>query len=141
MSLRGKSLYHGTTRKIKGDRLSPSKSCRTIKGRKFCDRIPKVYTTTNKDVALLFAANIPFRDAEIMKSGKVVYYIGKKDLNRFKGPGWIYKVEKKGFKKGPRRKYDEYISISQVKIVKKIFVPNLYNYIMKRPNIILVMKD
>ena len=143
MTLRNKRLYHGTSKKIKGDYLRPSISCRTFSnGKTFkrCDRIPKVYTTSSRDVALLFSANIPARNAKIQKDGRVFFFIKKKDLNRFKGPGWIYEVEKKGFKKGPRTKYDEYVNTKRVKIIKKIRVPNLYKHIMKNPNIVLVMR-
>ena len=139
MSLKGKHLYHGTPKKFKGMVLKPSKSCRVDKkGKTFCDRRPKVFTTTNRDVALLFASKVPAKSAEI-GDGKVVYFFEKKYLNKLKGSGYIYEVDTIGFKKGPRKKYDEYISFSSVKVIKKIFVPNVYKEIMKDKNIILVL--
>jgi len=143
MSLKGKRLYHGTSKNIKGGKLNPSKACRTFKstGKKICDRKPKVYTTSNEKVALLFSANIPYRDAEIQKNGKVVIFLGKKYLNYLKGPGYIYEVDKAGFKKGPRTKYDEYINNNRVKIIKKTFIPSVYKEVMKDKNIILVLDN
>ena len=144
MSLKGKRLYHGTSKKIKGEYLTPSKACRVFSnGKKItrCDRIPKVYTTTNINVAALFAANIPTRDAEILKKNKVIFYLRKKDLTRLKGPGYIYEVDTKGFKKGPRTKYNEYINKKQVQIIKKVRIANLYEYIMKDKNIMLLLED
>ena len=140
MTLRTKRLYHGTDRKIKGDRLRPSKSCRTIKGRKFCDRVPKVYTTSNDKVALVFASQVPSVHAVIRKD-KVIYYIYKKDFDKLKSAGYIYEVEKKGFKKGPRTKYDEYVSKQSVKIIKKRFIPSVYKEVMRDKNIIVILED
>lgn len=140
MTLRNKRLYHGTDRKIKGDRLKPSKSCRTIKGRKFCDRISKVYTTSNDKIALIFASQVPSVHAVIQKD-KVIFYLYKKDFDKLKSAGYIYEVEKKGFKKGPRIKYDEYVSTKSVKIIRKRFIPSVYKEIMRDKNIIVVLED
>jgi hypothetical protein len=140
MSLKGKRLYHGTDRKIKEDRLRPSKSCRTIKGKKFCDRVPKVYTTSNDKIALIFASQVPSVHA-VIRGDKVIYYLYKKDFDKLKSAGYIYEVEKKGFKKGPRTKYDEYVSKQSVKIIKKRFIPSVYKEIMRNKNIIVVLED
>jgi len=142
MSLKGKRLYHGSARTIKGNKLKPHKACRIniITSKKICDRKPKVYTTSNEQVALLFASKVPYRDATIRKDGKVVIFMNKKYLNRLRNSGHIYEVDKAGFKKGPRTKYDEYVNNKKVKIINKTFIPSVYKAVMKDKNIVLVLE-
>jgi len=140
MSLRGKSVYHGSSKKIKSDRIDPHKATMYKGKEKQEDSVPNVYASLNKDFASVFMIKVPI--GAFVYKDTIWLRINKKDVDKLKTSGYIYTLEGKTFKKNYKIISNaEFVSEKPANILKRERIPNVYNYIMKNKHIKLKLVD
>lgn len=135
-----KVLYHGSPIDIKGEYLKTGKSKRLA-------------ATPDKEIAMLHSVGGVSDLHRTQISYKGLFGVDKQeirmsgqDIKNLKKPGWIYIVDPKTFElpkvifpsKETLSKI-EWNAFEKVKILKKIRVPSLYEYMEKNPGKIKIM--
>lgn len=140
MSLKGKKVYHGSTKKIKSGSIIPHKATMYYGKEKRVEQVPKVYASLNKDFASVFMIKVPI--GAFVHDDKIWLRVNKKDVNKLKTSGYIYTLEGRTFKKNYRVISNaELVSEKPAKILHRELIPNIYNYIMKNKRIKLKLVE
>ncbi len=117
MSLKGKHVFHGTSKNIRSKSLKPKKACWRSRntGRMICEKDKLVFATGDKEIAICFAASLVDFAMFLKPPILVGHYSDLKKLDR---EGYLLTLDKKFF-----TNYDkltnEYTSKKKVKIMKR----------------------
>lgn len=126
--------YHGSKKKISGN-LLPRPS-RVINNEK------AVFATNTKWLSVIFIADFTDNDIDVGFINGKGYIMEKypKAFNKLKTGGYIHYVNPENFKSDKRlgMKNKEFISKSKVKIEKVIKIKNVYNYIKRQKDVVII---
>lgn len=139
LSLKGKKVYHGSHKKV-DKKLLPKKAVIYFGTHAKLDKVAKVYASENKNFAEIFMIDAP--KAAFVFRDKIYLRINKKDINKLKKGGYLYTLDRADFKKNYKIiSNNELVSEKPVKILKREYIPNVYNHIIKNKKIELKLVE
>jgi hypothetical protein len=117
MSLKSKSVYHGSPKDVKGKHLKPSRACWTSRdtGRMSCEKDKLIFATADKEIAICFAASL---NDFAFHSNPYILVGHKTELKKLNNPGFLMVLDKQSFT-NYNKLTNEYTASKKVKIIKK----------------------
>jgi len=117
MSLKSKSVYHGSPRNVKGKYLKPNRPCWTSRdtGRMICEKDKLIFATGDKEIAICFAASL---NDFAFYSNPLVLVGHKTELKKLNNSGYLMVLDKHAFT-DYNKSTNEYTVSKKVKILEK----------------------